>query len=78
MTSLRDFAVVKWSEFRARLIIHNWEAIQALRLNLPKNVFERHQLVGLLLDGICADFVPSAVEEFNATEFEGYVCLYFE
>ncbi|VDN00208.1 unnamed protein product, partial [Onchocerca ochengi] len=58
------------SKQQARMIINNWEAIQALHLNISKHVFERHQLVGLLLDGICADFVPSAVNEFNATEFE--------
>uniref|UniRef100_A0A0R3RYH3 DHC_N2 domain-containing protein n=1 Tax=Elaeophora elaphi TaxID=1147741 RepID=A0A0R3RYH3_9BILA len=56
---------------KVRLIIRNWDAIQALRLTIPKHVFERHQLIGLFLDGICADFVPSAVDEFNATEFEG-------
>ncbi|CAG9532178.1 unnamed protein product [Cercopithifilaria johnstoni] len=56
---------------QARLLVHSWNAIQALRLNIPKHVFERHQLIGLLLDGICADFVPNAVNEFNATEFEG-------
>ncbi|KAK6104391.1 Neurotransmitter-gated ion-channel ligand binding domain family protein [Brugia pahangi] len=56
---------------QARLIINKWEAVQALRLNIAKHVFKRHQLIGLFLDGICADFVPSAVDEFNATEFEG-------
>ncbi|VDO21162.1 unnamed protein product [Brugia timori] len=56
---------------QARLIINKWEAVQALRLSIAKHVFERHQLIGLFLDGICADFVPSAVDEFNATEFEG-------
>lgn len=57
------------------MIIRSWDAIEALRLNIPKHVFERHQLIGLLLDGICADFVPSAVDEFNATEFEGHFLI---
>uniref|UniRef100_A0A915Q0D9 Neurotransmitter-gated ion-channel ligand-binding domain-containing protein n=1 Tax=Setaria digitata TaxID=48799 RepID=A0A915Q0D9_9BILA len=56
---------------QARMILRSWKAAEALRLNLTKHIFERHQLVGLLLDGICADFVPSAVDEFNATEFAG-------
>ncbi|MCP9264052.1 Glycine receptor subunit alphaZ1 [Dirofilaria immitis] len=59
------------SQQHIQMIIHNWEAIQALHLNIPKDIFERHQLIGLLLNGICADFVPSAIDEFNATEFEG-------
>uniref|UniRef100_A0A1I7VLB7 DhaK domain-containing protein n=1 Tax=Loa loa TaxID=7209 RepID=A0A1I7VLB7_LOALO len=51
--------------------MYNWKALQALRLNITKQVFERHQLIVLLLNGICADFVPSTVDEFNATEIAG-------
>ncbi|VDK75934.1 unnamed protein product [Litomosoides sigmodontis] len=71
--SLKASLVIKvdGDQQQARLIVNNWDVSQALRLNIPKRVFERHQLVGLLLNGICADFVPSAVDEFNATEFEG-------
>ncbi|VDN07015.1 unnamed protein product [Thelazia callipaeda] len=56
---------------KARMIVGSWEAAQALRLNISKQLFERHQLIGLLLDGVCADFVPNAIDEFNATKFSG-------
>lgn len=63
--------VFKLSQLRTRLIFNNWEAIEALHLNIPKHIFARHQVIGLLLDGICASFVPSAVDEFDAAEFKG-------
>lgn len=53
------------------MIIPNWEAARALHLNISKIMFKRHKLIGLLLDGVCADFVPTAIDEFNAAEFSG-------
>ncbi|MFH4976207.1 hypothetical protein AB6A40_002916 [Gnathostoma spinigerum] len=43
----------------------------ALSLNISEASFKRHQKVVLYLPGICADYVPSAVDEFNASEFKG-------
>ncbi|VDK67178.1 unnamed protein product [Anisakis simplex] len=43
----------------------------ALQLQIPENFFKRYEKIGFFLPGICADFVPSAVDEFNASAFEG-------
>lgn len=53
------------------MIVQTWEAAKALHLNMPRSLFGRHQRIGLLLNGICADFVPTAIDEFNATQFSG-------
>uniref|UniRef100_A0A0N4UKH3 Glutamate--cysteine ligase n=1 Tax=Dracunculus medinensis TaxID=318479 RepID=A0A0N4UKH3_DRAME len=46
-------------------------AAKALNLNISKKLFERHEKIALWLSGICADYVPTAVDEFDATAFQG-------
>lgn len=53
------------------MVIRNWQAAKALELDIPRSLFERHEQIGLVLDGLCADFVPTAVEQFNASAFSG-------
>ncbi|KAL7072970.1 hypothetical protein ACQ4LE_008180 [Meloidogyne hapla] len=43
----------------------------ALGLKIAPRLYYRHQRVGLALQGICSDYVPTAIEAFNASEFEG-------
>lgn len=54
------------------MIIKNVEAAKALNLNISKKLFERHEKIALWLSGICADYVPTAVDEFDATAFQGF------
>uniref|UniRef100_A0A0M3KFU4 SERPIN domain-containing protein n=1 Tax=Anisakis simplex TaxID=6269 RepID=A0A0M3KFU4_ANISI len=58
-------------ESGATMTINSFEVANALQLQIPENLFKRYEKIGFFLPGICADFVPSAVDEFNASAFEG-------
>uniref|UniRef100_A0A914I693 Uncharacterized protein n=1 Tax=Globodera rostochiensis TaxID=31243 RepID=A0A914I693_GLORO len=53
------------------LLFASHAATKALNLRVPPRYFQRYQRVGLHLPGICSEYVPSAIESFNASEFEG-------
>uniref|UniRef100_A0A914Y7G5 Uncharacterized protein n=1 Tax=Panagrolaimus superbus TaxID=310955 RepID=A0A914Y7G5_9BILA len=47
------------------------EAANCLNLKVPKHHFQRYEKVVLYLPGICSDYVPTAIDAFNASDFEG-------
>ncbi|KAI6240539.1 Glycine receptor subunit alphaZ1 [Aphelenchoides fujianensis] len=47
------------------------KAAKSLRLKIPKHHFNRYEKVVLHLPGVCADYVPTAIDAFNASDFEG-------
>uniref|UniRef100_A0A915ECT9 Uncharacterized protein n=1 Tax=Ditylenchus dipsaci TaxID=166011 RepID=A0A915ECT9_9BILA len=47
------------------------EAADQLGLNIAPHSYKRYEKVGLFLPGICADYVPTAIDSFNASDFEG-------
>jgi hypothetical protein len=54
------------------LLIFSTEIVaNSLGLRIAPRLFQRHQRVGLFLPGICSDYVPKAIEAFNASDFEG-------
>ncbi|CAD6191802.1 unnamed protein product [Caenorhabditis auriculariae] len=53
------------------LLIASEEALDALHLEIDKKSFSRFENIGLYLPGICADYVPKAIDEFNSSSFEG-------
>ncbi|KAH7724601.1 CBN-LGC-45 protein [Aphelenchoides avenae] len=53
------------------MYILSTDAAEALNLVIPKHHFQRYEKVVLYLPGVCADYVPTAIDEFNATDFEG-------
>jgi hypothetical protein len=55
-------------------MIFSTDAVAAsLGLRIAPRLFQRHQRVGLFLPGICSDYVPKAIEAFNASDFEGMI-----
>ncbi|KAK0394170.1 hypothetical protein QR680_000601 [Steinernema hermaphroditum] len=58
-------------ETNPKMQITTYEAAVKLNLNISKHSFQRYEKVILYLPGICADYVPTAIDEFNATAFEG-------
>ncbi|KAL3087141.1 hypothetical protein niasHS_005380 [Heterodera schachtii] len=82
--SLSVSAAQQWAGFDGRpiqidttdetnplLLFASHAAARALNLHIPPRYFQRYQKVGLHLPGICSEYVPSAIESFNASEFEG-------
>lgn len=53
------------------MTISSFEVAKALQLDIPEHMFQRYEKIRFFLPGICADFVPTAVDEFNASDFEG-------
>ncbi len=54
------------------LTIETLDAARAIGLlHIDESSFRRHQKVALYLPGICADYVPKAIESFNKSDFEG-------
>ncbi|CAK5072767.1 unnamed protein product [Meloidogyne enterolobii] len=53
------------------LVFSSADVSNALGLKIVSRLYSRHQRVGLALQGICSDYVPTAIEAFNASEFEG-------
>ncbi|VDM55830.1 unnamed protein product [Angiostrongylus costaricensis] len=53
------------------LFISSAEAVEGLALKIPMDAFLRFEKIGLYLPGICADYVPKAIDEFNSSSFEG-------
>jgi len=53
------------------LVFSSADVSNALGLKIASRLYSRHQRVGLALQGICSDYVPTAIEAFNASEFEG-------
>lgn len=47
------------------------ETAEKLGLAIPSHSFKRFEKVGLYLPGVCSDFVPTAIDAFNASDFEG-------
>ncbi|CAJ0586625.1 unnamed protein product, partial [Mesorhabditis spiculigera] len=47
------------------------EALEALGLDVPAEAYKRYEKVSLYLPGICAEYVPKAVDEFDSSNFEG-------
>ncbi|TMS32284.1 hypothetical protein L596_000148 [Steinernema carpocapsae] len=58
-------------ETSPKLQIASYEAAYLLKLNISQQKFRRHEKVILYLPGICADYVPTAIDEFNASAFDG-------
>ncbi|VDO34542.1 unnamed protein product [Haemonchus placei] len=56
---------------RPVLLILSDEALKGLQLKVPSDVLQRYEKIGLYLPGICADYVPKAVDEFDSSSFEG-------
>ncbi|KAK6023662.1 Neurotransmitter-gated ion-channel ligand binding domain protein, partial [Ostertagia ostertagi] len=54
-----------------QLLISSKEAIDGLQLKVPADALQRFEKVGLYLPGICADYVPKAIDEFDSSDFEG-------
>uniref|UniRef100_A0A1I7WXC8 Neur_chan_LBD domain-containing protein n=1 Tax=Heterorhabditis bacteriophora TaxID=37862 RepID=A0A1I7WXC8_HETBA len=59
------------ANFSPTLLITSAEAAYALSLNIRSQTFLRYEKVGLYLPGICADYVPKAIDAFNSSSFEG-------
>lgn len=57
------------------LVFSNHSIGSALGLRIASRLFQRHQRVGLFLPGLCSEYVPKAIEAFNASDFEGYLAL---
>uniref|UniRef100_A0A915M6W7 Neurotransmitter-gated ion-channel transmembrane domain-containing protein n=1 Tax=Meloidogyne javanica TaxID=6303 RepID=A0A915M6W7_MELJA len=57
--------------FSPLLVFSSADVSNALGLKIASRLYSRHQRVGLALQGICSDYVPTAIEAFNASEFEG-------
>uniref|UniRef100_A0A9J2Q5T5 Uncharacterized protein n=1 Tax=Ascaris lumbricoides TaxID=6252 RepID=A0A9J2Q5T5_ASCLU len=57
--------------FSPTMTISSFEVAKALQLDIPEYMFQRYEKIRFFLPGICADFVPTAVDEFNASDFEG-------
>ncbi|KAE9550514.1 hypothetical protein FO519_006265 [Halicephalobus sp. NKZ332] len=53
------------------MYIHSEEAAKYLNLNIPSHHFNRYEKVVLYLPGVCSDYVPTAIDAFNASDFEG-------
>uniref|UniRef100_A0A8R1DHR9 Uncharacterized protein n=2 Tax=Caenorhabditis japonica TaxID=281687 RepID=A0A8R1DHR9_CAEJA len=53
------------------LLISSPEAVAALGLDVDTTAFQRFENVGLYLPGICSEYVPKAIDEFNSSSFEG-------
>ncbi|UMM20017.1 hypothetical protein L5515_015398 [Caenorhabditis briggsae] len=53
------------------LLISSPEAVAALGLEVDSTAFQRFENVGLYLPGICSEYVPKAIDEFNSSSFEG-------
>ncbi|KAI6170026.1 Glycine receptor subunit alphaZ1 [Aphelenchoides besseyi] len=53
------------------LYVLSAKAAESLRLKIPKHNFNRYEKVVLHLPGVCADYVPTAIDAFNASDFEG-------
>ncbi|KAJ1373133.1 hypothetical protein KIN20_035468 [Parelaphostrongylus tenuis] len=60
------------------LFIFSAEAVEGLSLNIPAVSFARFEKVGLYLPGICADYVPKAIDEFDSSSFEGEYYLLWQ
>lgn len=57
------------------------DAAKALKLKINSHSFKRFEKVGLSLPRICADYVPTAIDEFNASDFEGtyiHIFIFFK
>lgn len=54
------------------------DAAKALKLRIKEHSFRRYEKVVLYLPGVCADYVPTAIDAFNASDFEGVFELLFE
>ncbi|VDM67868.1 unnamed protein product, partial [Strongylus vulgaris] len=53
------------------LLLSTAEAVEGLSLKIPADALHRFQKIGLYLPGICADYVPKAIDEFNSSSFAG-------
>ena len=61
--------------FSPLMYILSNEAADLLDLKIPKHHFQRYEKVVLYLPGICSDYVPTAIDAFNASDFEGVFLL---
>ncbi|ETN81092.1 hypothetical protein NECAME_08713 [Necator americanus] len=53
------------------LLLSSTEAVEGLALKIPSDALKRYENVGLYLPGICADYVPKSIDEFDSSSFEG-------
>lgn len=53
------------------------ETAKTLGLSIPSHSFKRFEKVGLYLPGVCSEFVPTAIDSFNSSDFEGKKILLF-
>ncbi|KAI1728207.1 neurotransmitter-gated ion-channel ligand binding domain-containing protein [Ditylenchus destructor] len=51
------------------------QTADGLGLHIPTHSYQRYEKVMLYLPGICADYVPTAIDAFNASDFEAGVNL---
>ncbi|EGT35786.1 hypothetical protein CAEBREN_28360 [Caenorhabditis brenneri] len=71
-TDLRAWIEIDASDLiNPTLLISSPEAVTALGLEVDTTAFQRFENVGLYLPGICSEYVPKAIDEFNSSSFEG-------
>lgn len=71
-TDLRAWIEIDASDLiNPTLLISSPEAVAALGLEVDTTAFQRFENVGLYLPGICSEYVPKAIDEFNSSSFEG-------
>uniref|UniRef100_A0A1I7UKL4 Neur_chan_LBD domain-containing protein n=1 Tax=Caenorhabditis tropicalis TaxID=1561998 RepID=A0A1I7UKL4_9PELO len=71
-TDLRAWIEIDASDLiNPTLLISSPEAVSALGLEVDATAFQRFENVGLYLPGICSEYVPKAIDEFNSSSFEG-------
>ncbi|EPB65521.1 hypothetical protein ANCCEY_15415, partial [Ancylostoma ceylanicum] len=58
-------------EAHPALLLSTPEAIEGLALKISLDALQRFEKVGLYLPGICADYVPKAIDEFDSSSFQG-------
>ncbi|KIH53468.1 hypothetical protein ANCDUO_16403, partial [Ancylostoma duodenale] len=58
-------------EAHPALLLSTPEAIEGLALKISLDALQRFEKVGLYLPGICADYVPKAIDEFDKSSFKG-------
>uniref|UniRef100_A0A7E4UX14 Neur_chan_LBD domain-containing protein n=1 Tax=Panagrellus redivivus TaxID=6233 RepID=A0A7E4UX14_PANRE len=58
-------------EAAPKMYLLSAQAAEMLQLPIPEHHFQRFEKVVLFLPGICSDYVPTAIDAFNASDFEG-------
>ncbi|CAJ0608677.1 unnamed protein product [Cylicocyclus nassatus] len=70
-SSYKWIEIVHTEEAHPTLLLSTAEAVEGLSLKIPSDALHRFEKIGLFLPGICADYVPKAIDEFNSSSFAG-------